>query len=119
MKRPDLDRLIELQRLLQAFGSVDRVVHREHNGTMRQETDVEHSYNLAMTAWFIAPHFPKLDHDLVIRYALVHDLVEVHAGDTYVYGSREELASKHDREAAAASKLAAEWSDFPELHELI
>lgn len=119
MKRPDLLRLLELQKLLQAFGSVDRVVERDHGGYMRPETDVEHSYNLAMTAWFLAPHFPQLSSDKVIRYALVHDLVEVHAGDTYIYGSAADLASKHNREAAAAKQLAKEWADFPDIHELI
>ncbi|MDB5237439.1 MAG: metal dependent phosphohydrolase, putative hydrolase of superfamily, partial [Parcubacteria group bacterium] len=44
---------------------------------------------------------------------------EVYAGDTYIYGNAEELASKHEREAAAAQRLAEEFPDFPDLHELI
>ena len=117
--KPDIARLLELQRLLQQFNSVDRVTHRQHNGRMRQENDTEHSYNLAMTAWFLAPHFPHLDSNLVIRYALVHDLVEIHAGDTYVYADAERVSTKAAREAEAAKQLAIDWADFPDLHTLI
>jgi putative hydrolases of HD superfamily len=83
------------------------------------ENDTEHSYNLAVTAWFLAPHFPELDRDLLIRYGLIHDLVEVHAGDTNVYASDDVIATKHARETAAADKLRKDWSDFPEIHDLI
>lgn len=119
MKKPDIQRLLELQKLLLAFAETERMCYRQHYGKPRRENDTEHSYNLAMTAWFLAPHFPELDRDVLIRYALVHDLVEVHAGDTYIYGSPEELESKRDRERAAAEKLAAEWADFPDIHDLI
>lgn len=119
MAKPTLQRIIDFQHLLQAFNEVDRVVHRKHHGTYRQENDTEHSYNLAMTAWFLAPHFPDLDSNLLLRYALIHDIVEIHAGDTYIYGSDAELSSKHAREQAAAKQLQHDWPDFPEAHELI
>lgn len=119
MNQPDIQRLLDFQRLLQSFNEVDRQLHRNHEGKMRLENDTEHSYNLAMTAWFLAPHFPELNKDLLIKYALVHDLVEVHAGDTYIYGSDEELSTKADREKVAAAKLLADWADFSEIHELI
>jgi len=119
MNKPDITRLLELQRLLQSFNEIDRRVHRNHGGKMRHENDTEHSYNLTMTAWFLTPHFPELDKDLLIRYALVHDLVEVHAGDTYIYGSNEELSTKAEREKVAAEKLHKDWPDFSEMHELI
>lgn len=119
MKRPDLQRLIELQNLLLAFSQIDRGVYRRHGDGYINETDTEHSYNLAMSAWFLAPYFPKLDRDLLIRYSLVHDLVEVHAGDTNVYAPAHIIATKHARETAAAEKLHADWADFPDMHDLI
>jgi len=119
MNKPDITRLLELQRLLQSFNEIDRRVHRNHGGKMRHENDTEHSYNLTMTAWFLTPHFPELDKDLLIEYALIHDLVEVHAGDTYIYGTSEEIATKVEREKQAAAKLLADWADFPEIHKLI
>ena len=115
MQKPSIPRLLELQSLLQQFSHVERVTHRQHHGRFVPENDTEHSYNLALTAWFLVQHFPKLNRDMVIRLALVHDLVEVHAGDTNVYAAPEILATKHAREAAALQKLRLEWKDFPEL----
>lgn len=119
MKKPDIGRLIELQKLLLAFSQVDRALERKHGRAYTPENDSEHSYNLAVTAWFLAPHFPELDRDLLIRYSLVHDLVEIHAGDTDIYAPTHILATKHARETAAAEKLREDWADFPEVHDLI
>ena len=86
--KADITRLLELQRLLAAFSQVERMNHRKHADAFVPENDTEHSYNLAMTAWYLAKWFPELNRDLLIRYALVHDLVEVHAGDTYIWFER-------------------------------
>ncbi|MES2631050.1 MAG: HD domain-containing protein [Patescibacteria group bacterium] len=117
--KASLQRLIELQKLLLAFSQVDRRVDREHDNQYIAENDTEHSYNLAMTGWYLSQWFPELDRNLVIQYALVHDLVEVHAGDTYIYGTDEELASKEHREAKALEKLAADWPDFQSMSDAI
>lgn len=113
--KADIHRLIELQKLLESFNQIDRVTHRKHGGMFVPENDTEHSYNLAMTAWYLSQWFPELDKSLVLEYALVHDLVEIHAGDTYIYGSKEELASKKQREAEALRKLEADWADFGDM----
>jgi putative hydrolase of HD superfamily len=117
--KADLNRLIALQKLLLAFSQVDRRAHRLHEGEYIPENDTEHSYNLAMTAWFLSQEFPELDKNLVIRYALVHDLVEIHAGDTYIYGTKDELDSKAQREADALKQLDSEWSDFQDMSKSI
>ncbi len=119
MKKPDIYRLIEFQQFLVQFSQIERMTHRFHKDKHVQENDTEHSYNLALTAWFLAPHFPELDRDLLLRLALVHDLVEVHAGDTYIYGSQKDLASKAKREAEALKKLEVDWPDFSEMTTLI
>ncbi len=119
MNKPDIHRLLEFQRLLLAFNQVDRMVHRKHGEEFVYENDTEHSYNLAMTAWFLAEYFPHLDRDKLIRYALVPDLVEVHAGDTYVFDSLEKLKSKQEREDRALEKLRKDWADFATLAEQI
>lgn len=111
--RPDIRRLVELQRLLLQFHSIKRQVY--HTTPDRQETDTEHSYTLAIAGWFLAQYFPGLDTNTVIRLALVHDLLELHAGDTFAYGDRAILSTKADREAAAVQKLAADWADFPDM----
>lgn len=115
MKKPDVNRLIELQKLLLQFSQVERALHRKHHGKMTHENDTEHSYNLAMSAWFLVEYFPELDKDTVIKLALVHDLVEVHAGDTYIFADEEKLASKEERETKALEQLKQDWPDFPDM----
>jgi 5'-deoxynucleotidase YfbR-like HD superfamily hydrolase len=74
--KANIHRLLELQQLLLVFSQVERRNHRKHNDQYIRENDTEHSYNLAMTAWYLAQWFPDLNKDLIIQYALVHDLVE-------------------------------------------
>lgn len=116
-KKPDIRRVIELQQLSLAFGQIKRMCYLPDQTT--RETDVEHSYTLALTAWFLAPHFPHLDAGRMLKLALAHDLVEVHAGDTFVYGEQEHIDSKLDREQAALARLRTEWSDFPEMTDML
>jgi 5'-deoxynucleotidase YfbR-like HD superfamily hydrolase len=115
MKRPDISRLIELQRLALQFQAIERHVCYTSDELDRAENDVEHSYALALVAWFLCEHFTELDRDTVMRYALAHDLVEVYAGDTSVFADGEKLASKAEREAQALMQLSNEWPDFPDL----
>ncbi len=114
MPKPDAQRLIDLQELMMQFAAVDRRVYFPAPMN-RVENDVEHTYTLAMAAWFLAQHFPELNRDTLIHLALAHDLLEVHAGDTFVYAKDDSLATKHKREAAAIKQLKQEWTDFPEL----
>lgn len=74
----------------------------------RQETDAEHSWHFAMMAMILAEyaHAPEVDIARVIRMALVHDLVEIYAGDTYAY-DEVGCADQRARETAAADKLFA------------
>jgi 5'-deoxynucleotidase YfbR-like HD superfamily hydrolase len=113
--KANIHRLLELQQLLLVFSQVERRNHRMHNDQYIRENDTEHSYNLAMTAWYLAQWFPALNKDLVIKYALVHDLVEVHAGDTFTYGTDAEIASKQQREDDAFAKLEQDWADFGDM----
>lgn len=89
-------------------------------GQDRWENDAEHSYQLVMLAWYLIEkyHF-KLDKDEVLKLALVHDWVEIHAGDTFFYADTKTLASKKAREAEAMEKLKQQFPDFPSLHNTI
>ena len=52
----------------------------------------------------------------MIRYALVHDFVEIHAGDIQAIGRTEAQAeAKAAREHAALERIKHEWPDFHEL----
>lgn len=72
----------------------------------KRENDAEHSWHLALMAmilWEYA-YSPKVDINRVIRMAIVHDLVEVYAGDTFAYDEKAN-EDKLEREEAAADKL--------------
>lgn len=74
----------------------------------RRETDAEHSWHLAMMAMVLFEHNPDPRVDLfrVIRMGLVHDLVEIYAGDTFAYDA-EGNKTKAAREETAADRLFA------------
>ena len=77
------------------------------------ENDQEHMYQLAMVAWYLAEEQKlSLDKNKIIAYALVHDVVEGYAGDTFFYHrTAAETIDKAKREADAIEKLKIE---FPE-----
>jgi putative hydrolase of HD superfamily len=118
-KKPNLDRIISLQEFFIAFGDIERVIHLKTSSGHVKENDIEHSYSLAMTGWFLSQAFPHLNSSKIIRYALVHDIVEVYAGDTYVFADQSELNSKKAREAEALKRIRKEWRDFSEMLEAI
>lgn len=88
-------------------------------GETRYENTVEHSYQLTLLAWYlIEKEKLPLNKDLVIKYALVHDLVETYAGDTYIFDTKGK-ESKAQREHDAQKRIASEFPEFNELHTLI
>ena len=71
----------------------------------RLETDAEHAWHLALFAMLLSGYASEpVDRDHVIRMVLIHDLVEVYAGDTYAYDEAGK-AGQQDREREAAEKL--------------
>ncbi len=72
----------------------------------RRENSVEHSWHLALMAMVLSEHAndPDIDVSRVIRMVLVHDIVEIDAGDTFLYDDKHS-ESKIDREIAAADRL--------------
>lgn len=73
----------------------------------RKENDAEHSWHLAMCALVLREYAPEsVDVDRTVAMVLVHDLVEIWAGDAYAYDEKAQ-AAQHDKEVAAAEKLFA------------
>ncbi len=72
----------------------------------RQENTAEHSWHLAMCALILAEHANEpVDIGKVVQMLLIHDLVEIDAGDTFVYASAEQLAAQDHIEQAAAERI--------------
>lgn len=74
----------------------------------RRESDAEHSWHFALMAMLLAEYADpeKVDCARVIRMALVHDLIEIYAGDTFAYDVQGNQ-DKRQRETEAADKLFA------------
>lgn len=71
----------------------------------RRENSAEHSWHLAMMALVLREHACEpVDVARVIAMALVHDIVEIDAGDTFAYDHTGN-EDKHAREHAAAERL--------------
>src|SRR5215510_13981258 len=75
--------------------------------TDRAENTAEHSWHLAMMAILLAEHANEpVNVNHVVKMVLIHDIVEIDAGDTYFYDSAAEV-DKSERERAAADRLFA------------
>lgn len=85
----------------------------------RRENDAEHSWHLSMMVFILSEYFEDIDMLKTIKMVLVHDLVEIIAGDVYCYDEKANVG-KFEREQEAAEEL---FSILPEdqhkeLHDL-
>ena len=88
--------------------ALKRVNRRSYvTGTTRLENSAEHSWHLAMACWSIAELFElDVNHEKLLKLALVHDLGEIDAGDTFLYA--EKRGDAHLEERAGIARLQAE-----------
>lgn len=71
----------------------------------RKENDAEHSWHLAIMAMLLSEYSnAPIDVLHVMKMVLIHDVVEIDAGDTYCY-DEEGYKSKADREEKAAQRI--------------
>ena len=71
----------------------------------RKENDAEHSWHLAVAAFLLKEYAPQgVDLLKVILMVLIHDLVEIDAGDTYAYDAKG-AETKRAREEKAADRI--------------
>ena len=72
----------------------------------RQENSAEHSWHIALMAVLLSEYSKEDGIDLlkVVKMLLVHDIVEIDAGDTFVYDAAG-AEDKEERERAAADRL--------------
>lgn len=98
-----------LQQQMEFIAEVDKLkkIGRQSylTDSSRKENDAEHSWHLAMMAIFLC-EYAKKDVDVlhVVSMVLIHDLVEIDAGDTYAYDT-EGNKSKRAREEKAADRI--------------
>ncbi|MDA0711843.1 MAG: HD domain-containing protein [bacterium] len=91
--------LLEIDKLKQVFRQTYLL------DETRKENDAEHSWHFAMFAVMLAEYAnEKVDLLKVVKMALVHDLVEIDAGDTFLYDTARN-ADKAERENRAADRI--------------
>lgn len=71
----------------------------------RHENDAEHMYHFALMAIILAEYSDvRVDLLRVLKMVLIHDLVEIDAGDTFIYDAQA-LVGKREREVLAAERI--------------
>jgi putative hydrolases of HD superfamily len=91
--------LVEADRLKEVFRQTLNLRSR------RRENDAEHSWALCLFVITLAGHSNEpVDVLRVLRMLLIHDLVEIDAGDTFAYDTAA-MADQHEREARAADRI--------------
>ena len=87
---------------------IDKLKHVERKiklrGRSRLETDAEHSWHVAMFVILFEKDLPKIDIAKTLKIALIHDLVEIYAGDTFAFDIKNNKSQKF-REEKAAKRL--------------
>ncbi len=96
-------------------------------GEDRREDDAQHSWHISLMAMVLSEYTDeKVDLLKVIKMLLIHDLVEIFAGDTFCYDEVGN-ADKREREVEAAEKifgmleedkakdLRSLWDEFEEI----
>lgn len=71
----------------------------------RKENDAEHAWHMAIMTFLLSEYAnEEIDVLKTIRMILIHDIVEIDAGDTYAYDDSAK-ATQHEREERAADRL--------------
>jgi putative hydrolase of HD superfamily len=88
----EADRLKEIERKTSIYGGA------------RPENSAEHSWHLALATLVFQKFAPEgTDINKAMKMALLHDLVEIDAGDVFIYG---DLSQQYEKELAALERLA-------------
>jgi putative hydrolase of HD superfamily len=110
----EIDKLKYIQRKTKLFNSD------------RQENDAEHSWHLAMMTIVLAEHSDKtIDVLKVLKMVLIHDIVEIDAGDTFIYSTTKSHTNTAEELIAAnrifgllppkqAEEFITIWKEFEE-----
>ena len=97
--KKQIDFIIETDKVKNIF----RQTHL--SGLIRHENDAEHSWHMALMIYLLKEYAnEEFDVAKAMMMALIHDVVEIDAGDTYAYDP-EMLKSKDERESKAAKRI--------------
>ncbi len=122
----NLDAITQYLLELDALKLVNRRTYIE--GGLRVENSAEHSWHLAMACWTISRSFNlEVSEEKLLKLALIHDLGEIDAGDTFLYDVNRESAHTAEREGVerleshkgnAVTELSMLWEEQETGHSL-
>lgn len=117
VKKEYINKIFDLAKLSLAFARTNRVTL--HEDGKRLESDTDHTFMLSLISCSLADTFykDKLDIGLVSQFALIHDLVEVYAGDTDTFKN---LSDNTKKEKESLIRIEKEFGlEFPYIHKMI
>jgi len=94
--------LIDFLKEIEKLQRVKRIIDYPDGS---QENSAEHSWHVAMFTLILGPEVDRTaDLEKMLKMALMHDLVEIYAGDTFLFDDKARETKQH-REFEAAKKL--------------
>ena len=102
----DMERFERQVRFILELDKEKNILRRTHlSGYGRRENDAEHAWHLAAMTWLLSEYAnEKFDVAKTMLMVLLHDVVEIDAGDSYAYDPAAQKTA-HERELAAAERL--------------
>ena len=105
------EKLKELDALFDFFREIDKekLIERKTyvTGAVRWENDAEHAWHMALMTYLLSEYSDeKIDVARTMIMCLIHDIVEIDAGDTYAY-DEEGKKTQDEREEKAADRIFA------------
>ena len=101
----------ELEKRITFIKEIDKLKEIKRNSYLlsqsRKENSAEHSWHISLLAIILIDYCnDKVDILKVLKMILIHDIVEIDAGDVLVYNdSKEILAAKKERETKSAKRI--------------
>ena len=99
-------RLEDQMKFLLEIDKEKNILRQTHlSGHGRRENNAEHAWHMAIMIYLLREYAnEKIDLAKTMMMALIHDIVEIDAGDTYAYDTAA-LATQQEREAKAAQRI--------------
>lgn len=106
-----------LQALQKIVNDLSLLKRKHYIASSDEHEDVAaHSLSVALFAWYLFQLVkPDLSLDKIQQYAIVHDFVEIHAGDTNTFATQEERDAKEVKELKAAQRITNDFTYFADM----
>lgn len=103
MEKKRLEKQLDFILEIDQEKNILRQTHLTNHG--RRENDAEHAWHMAVMIYLLREYSnTEIDLAKTMMMALIHDIVEIDAGDTYAYDP-EGLSTQKEREAKAAKRI--------------